>query len=58
MVLFEASSPGDSISWVLNGARLADEGKIVKWVPQPGKHRLVLQDAAEKQLDAVEFEVR
>jgi len=58
MVLFEASSPKDSIRWVLNGKRLADEGKIVKWVPKPGKHRLVLQDAAEKQLDAVEFEVR
>jgi penicillin-binding protein 1C len=58
VVLFEASSQRESMRWVLNGTPLAEDGRIVRWALAPGKHRLVLQDLAKKELDAVEFEVR
>jgi len=58
MVLFEASSERENMRWVLNGKPLPEEGRIVRWALAPGKHRLVLQDSAKKELDAVEFEVR
>ncbi len=58
MVLFEASSARENMRWVLNGKPLPEEGRIVRWALAPGKHRLVLQDSAKKELDAVEFEVR
>lgn len=46
------------LHWTLDGGQIAAVDGQVYWQPVPGKHRLVLTDAAGQELDAVAFEVR
>ncbi|MRR52506.1 MAG: hypothetical protein EG825_16645, partial [Rhodocyclaceae bacterium] len=49
---------GKGWQWRMDGKTLKWEGAQALWLPQPGRHRLALVDAAGAELDAVSFEVR
>lgn len=49
---------GKGWQWRLDGRRLGRADGQVLWLPQPGRHRLSLEDAGGRELDAVGFEVR
>ncbi|MCF8178467.1 MAG: penicillin-binding protein 1C [Sulfuritalea sp.] len=44
--------------WRIDNRNAGRADRTSHWLPQPGKHRLALVDAANRELDAVEFEVR
>jgi len=44
--------------WRIDRQVLGKAIKPVLWLPQPGIHRLVLEDVAGAEIDAVRFEVR
>ncbi|MBS1190060.1 MAG: penicillin-binding protein [Rhodocyclaceae bacterium] len=44
--------------WRLDGRLLGRAGGQVLWLPQPGRHRLSLEDGGGRELDGVSFEVR
>ena len=44
--------------WRMDGKPAGRADRSSRWLPQPGKHRLALVDAADVELDAVSFEVR
>ncbi len=50
------SSPGQH--WLLDGQTLGVADSAALWVPQPGRHDLVLVDSGGQELDRVRFEVR
>lgn len=58
LVEFVAKPQPPDLRWTLDGTLLANDDGQVLWKPQPGKHRLVLSDAAGQELDSVTFEVR
>ncbi len=47
----------DQVVWSMDGHDLG-KGTDLTWTPTGGRHRLVLNDAEGKELDAVSFEVR
>jgi len=49
---------GKGWQWRLDGQALGPVGVKTLWLPQPGRHRLALVDAAGAELDGVVFEVR
>ncbi|HJW23626.1 MAG TPA: penicillin-binding protein 1C [Rhodocyclaceae bacterium] len=44
--------------WRLDGRLLGPAAGQVLWIPQPGRHRLSLEDAGGREVDVVAFEVR
>jgi len=57
--LFFASEPRDrSHHFELNGENLGSAGSLLLWQPKQGKYRLLLRDAQDRILDAIEFQVR
>ncbi|MCF8198205.1 MAG: penicillin-binding protein 1C [Sulfuritalea sp.] len=44
--------------WRIDNQPAGHADRANHWLPQPGKHRLALLDAENRELDAVEFEVR
>jgi penicillin-binding protein 1C len=44
--------------WRLDGETVGVPDQPLLWAPQPGRHDLVLVDAAGEELDRVRFEVR
>jgi penicillin-binding protein 1C len=57
-VPLEAAPGGTDLVWRLDGAIVPGEGGRASWVPRPGRHRLVLEDAQGRVLAHVAFEVR
>jgi penicillin-binding protein 1C len=58
-VALALSAPaGPRWQWRLDGQFLGRAARPASWLPQPGRHRLVLADAAGAEQDAVAFEVR
>lgn len=58
-VRIKATQPGEGLRWRLNDeALVADASGGALWKPVPGRHELVLSDAAGAVLDRVHFEVR
>ncbi|HTY99359.1 MAG TPA: penicillin-binding transpeptidase domain-containing protein, partial [Rhodocyclaceae bacterium] len=49
---------GPGWSWRLDGRPLGRAAERVLWLPQPGRHRLVLADGQGREIDAVGFQVR
>ena len=56
LITAEGSTPRMQLK--LNGQRLAAAGGSLLWTPQPGAHRLELQDADGRLLDSILFTVR
>lgn len=54
---FVAKPAGLDLHWALDGKKLTS-GDGPLWEPDAGLHRLALSDAAGREIDAVEFEVR
>ncbi len=44
--------------WRMDGKPLGRADQPQSWLPRPGRHRLVLADAAGRELDSASFEVR
>ena len=44
--------------WAVDGRRIGGAVGDLRWRPAPGRHRLSLIDAGDRELDAVTFEVR
>lgn len=57
-VLITAEGSTARMQLNLNGKRLAAAGGALLWTPQPGAHRLELQDADGRLLDSILFTVR
>jgi penicillin-binding protein 1C len=58
-IALELSAPaGPHWQWRLDGKPLGRADRPSGWLPQPGRHRLVLTDATGTERDAVSFEVR
>jgi penicillin-binding protein 1C len=57
-VLFEPSASRAGLRWLLDGSDAGPATQVTTWLPRPGKHILVLADAAARPIDAVRFEVR
>jgi len=57
-VLITAEGATAQMQLRLNGEKLASAGKSVLWTPQPGAHRLELQDANGRLVDGILFTVR
>jgi penicillin-binding protein 1C len=57
-VLIAAEGASAQMQLTLNGEKLAPAGKSVLWTPQPGAHRLELQDANGRLVDRILFTVR
>ena len=57
-VLIAAEGASAQMQLTLNGEKLASAGKSVLWTPQPGAHRLELQDANGRLVDRILFTVR
>jgi penicillin-binding protein 1C len=57
-VLISAEGATAQMQLTLNGKKLASAGKSVLWTPQPGAHRLELQDANGRLVDGILFTVR
>jgi penicillin-binding protein 1C len=57
-VVFEAAPAVAGLAWRLDGAPLPDVRGRATWVPEPGRHTLVLTDAAGRMLSSVTFDVR
>jgi penicillin-binding protein 1C len=57
-VLITAEGATGQMQLTLNGKKLASAGKSVLWAPQPGAHRLELQDADGRLVDRILFTVR
>ncbi|HEV8330673.1 MAG TPA: penicillin-binding protein 1C [Steroidobacteraceae bacterium] len=57
-VLITAEGATAQMQLTLNGEKLASAGKSVLWTPQPGAHRLELQDANGRLVDRILFTVR
>ena len=57
-VLITAEGATAQMQLRLNGEKLASAGKSVLWTPQPGAHRLELQDANGRLVDRILFTVR
>lgn len=53
-----SGAAGTAWKWELDNKPLARANSAVRWLPQPGRHRLRLVDAQNKLLDEVTFEVR
>jgi penicillin-binding protein 1C len=49
---------GAGWQWRLDGQALGRAADRVLWLPQPGRHRLVLADGRGREIDAVAFQVR
>ena len=49
---------GKGWQWQLNGRPLAHADSTLRWLPQPGRHRLRLVDAQGSVVDEAGFEVR
>ena len=49
---------GAGWQWRLDGLPLGKVGSTSLWLPQPGRHRLAVEDAGGREVDAVAFEVR
>jgi penicillin-binding protein 1C len=55
----QLSSTGEAgWRWRLDKQVVGGAGAPAHWLPQPGRHRLSLEDAHGRELDAVRFEVR
>jgi penicillin-binding protein 1C len=57
-VLITAEGATPQMRLTLNGEKLASAVKSVLWTPQPGAHRLELQDANGRLVDRILFTVR
>ncbi len=57
-VFFIAQAVRPGTWFQLDGQKFATADQPGKWLPLPGRHRLVLRAADGKQLDAVDFSVR
>jgi penicillin-binding protein 1C len=57
-VVFEAAPPVAGLAWRLDDILLSDVRGRATWVPEPGRHTLVLTDATGRALSSVTFEVR
>jgi penicillin-binding protein 1C len=57
-VVFEAAPAVAGLQWRLDDAVLPDVRGHADWTPRPGRHTLVLEDAAGRALSTVAFEVR
>lgn len=57
-VEFNASPHLAELRWELDGEPLWETDGQLMWQPQPGRHQLLLLDAAGQELDRVQFEVR
>ncbi len=57
-VFFEATPEGNTLQWLLDGQLRGPAGSLLLWIPQKGKHTLVLADRAGHIYDSVNFEVR
>ncbi len=55
---FEASTAQGNLRWELDGEAVLPQAGRVSWQPLPGKHELMLFDAAGQVLDRAVFEVR
>jgi penicillin-binding protein 1C len=44
--------------WRIDGKPAGRADRAIRWLPQPGKHRLALVDARNTELDSVAFEIR
>ncbi|MCF8174012.1 MAG: penicillin-binding protein 1C [Burkholderiaceae bacterium] len=58
-LLLQLSASGEpGWQWHIDKQPAGRADRPSHWLPQPGKHRLALLDAGNRELDAVEFEVR
>ena len=57
-LFFEARTGYGEFNWKLNGQIMGNAEGLTLWAPVPGRHILVLTDAADRTLDEVSFEVR
>jgi len=57
-LFFEARTDPGEFNWMLDGQTLGSAAGLLLWTPAPGRHTLVLTDAAERPMDEVNFEVR
>ncbi len=58
-LLLQLSASGEpGWQWHIDQQPAGRADRPSHWLPQPGKHRLALLDAGNRELDAVEFEVR
>ena len=57
-LFFEARSGSGEFKWKLDGQTIGNAGGLLLWTPVPGRHVLILTDAADHPLDEVNFEVR
>ncbi|MCL2878113.1 MAG: penicillin-binding protein 1C, partial [Acidobacteria bacterium] len=57
-LFFEARAGSGEFNWKLDGEVLGRADGLLLWTPVPGRHILVLTDAADRPLDEVNFEVR
>ena len=53
-----SAAAGTGWQWRMDGKPLGRADRPQSWLPHPGRHRLVLADAAGQELDAASFEVR
>ena len=53
-----SAAAGMGWQWRMDGKSLGRADRPQTWLPRPGRHRLVLADAAGHELDAAAFEVR
>ncbi|MBS1196239.1 MAG: penicillin-binding protein [Proteobacteria bacterium] len=53
-----SSKAGEGWRWQLDGKTIGTADQLRHWLPQPGKHRLALIDAANREIEFVQFEVR
>ena len=53
-----SAAAGVGWQWRMDGKSLGRADRSQTWLPRPGRHRLVLADAAGRELDAAAFEVR
>ena len=56
-VFFQAQA-GRGLRWSLDGADIGAAGTDFAWFPVPGRHRLALLDAQDKEVAASSFQVR
>jgi len=57
-LFFEARTGLGKFNWKLNGQVMGSADGLMLWTPVPGRYTLVLEDAADRPLDEVSFEVR
>jgi penicillin-binding protein 1C len=57
-IVFEAEVHGTALRWLLDGEDHGSAGDLLVWPPTPGRHAVLLVNAAGETLDALTFEVR